>query len=208
MLLSLALRAGNGLRRVRIAVAEFVARRWKTAFYLYLAAAISVAAVLDTTTFQVTARMRQSAYDAMVRHRLVKPKADPDIVVVDINEASLSAMAKEFGIWPWPRSVLGEFVDGLEKQRPKAIVFDILFSDADVYRPESDASFEQTIAGTNNTFFPMLRLDPASDALSDIRASMIPGAVTPTDHRPGVDPLGPKIAMVLPHFQAAIGGGA
>jgi CHASE2 domain-containing sensor protein len=139
----------------------------------------------------------------MVRYRVVVPKPDPDIVIVDINEASLAAMAREYGRWPWPRQVLGEFVEQVEKQRPKAIVFDILFSDPDVYNPDSDAYFDAAIAATGNTFFPMLRLDPADDALSQIKPAMIPGVVA----------LGSEaqrdatVAMVLPHFKAALDGG-
>jgi CHASE2 domain-containing sensor protein len=112
-------------------------------------------------------------------------------------------MAKDFGRWPWPRQVLGEFLENLEKQQPKAVVFDILFSDADVYNPDSDASFNTTIAGTANTFFPMLRLDPSSDALSEVKASMIPGAA-PISSAARQEAT---LAVVLPHFHAALDSG-
>jgi CHASE2 domain-containing sensor protein len=147
--------------------------------------------------------MKQAAFDMMVRLRVVVPKPDPDIVIVDINEASLSAMAKEYGRWPWPRQVLGEFVEQLEKQQPRAVVFDILFSDPDVYNPDSDAYFDAAIAATRNTFFPVLRLDPADDALSQIKPAMIPGvvALSPQAQRDAT------VAVVLPHFQAALASG-
>src|SRR5512135_996944 len=122
-------------RRVRHALdrfSGFVARRWRGRFYLYLAAIFSLFAVLDATALHLTAEMRQAAFDAMVRYRIVVPKPDPEIVIVDIDEASLSAMGKEYGRWPWPRQVLGEFLEHLEQQGPKAVVFDILFSDPDV----------------------------------------------------------------------------
>jgi CHASE2 domain-containing sensor protein len=196
------------VRRVMAALSTLLARRWKHGFYLYLAVLFTLLAVADTAFFHVTTNMRQAAFDAMVRYRIVVPKADPDIVIVDINEASLAAMAKDFGRWPWPRQVLGEFLENVEKQQPKAVVFDILFSDADVYNPDSDAAFNTAIAGTNNTFFPMLRLDPSSDALSELKASMIPG-VTPLPDESGSGEARPDatLAMVLPHFQAALEGG-
>ncbi|MDP2805735.1 MAG: CHASE2 domain-containing protein, partial [Gallionellaceae bacterium] len=81
-------------------------------------------------------------------------------------------------------------------------VFDILFSDADVYNADSDAYFNAAIAATNNTFFPLLRLDQDSDALSQIKPSMIPG-VTPFGEL--ADPNA-TVAVVLPHFQAALDG--
>lgn len=194
------------INRIRLLFAAFydlLAARWKKNFYLYLAAVFTVFAVADTTFLHVTQGMRQGAFDAMVRYRIMPPKPDPDIVIVDINEASLAAMAKDYGRWPWPRQVLGEFVEQVEKQHPKAVVFDILFSDADVYNADSDAYFDAAIAATNNTFFPMLRLDPDSDALSQIKPGMIPG-VTPL---PGEADPNATVAVVLPHFAAALNGG-
>ena len=190
------------LLNARAHLAERLAQWGKHSFYLYLAGLFSVFAVLDATLLHVTGELRQTAFDAMVRHRLIVPKPDPDIVIVDIDEASLAALAQDYGRWPWPRQVLGEFLEQIEKQQPKAVVFDILFSDADVYNPDSDAYFNDAIAATGNTFFPMLRLDPSSDKLSQVKPAMIPGA-TPL---PGAQPDA-TVAMVLPHFQAALDGG-
>ena len=193
----------SSYRRAMAALYGLLARRWKTSFYLYLAALFTLFAVADAAFLHRTTNMRQATFDAMVRWRVVVPKPDPDIVIVDINEASLAAMGKEFGRWPWPRQVLGEFLEKLEAQRPRAVVFDILFSDADVYNPDSDAYFNEAVAATGNTFFPMLRLDPSSDALSQVKADMIPGVVPLAgEARPGA-----TVAVVLPHFQAALDGG-
>jgi adenylate cyclase len=180
-----------------------VATRWKKAFYVYLAAVFTVFVAVDATVLRITANMRQAAFDMMVRYRIVVPMPDKDIVIVDINEASLASMAEEYGRWPWPRQVLAEFLEYLEEQRPTAVVFDILFSDPDVYNPDSDAYFDAVVSETTNTFFPMLRLDQASDALSQIKPSMIPG-VTPIPGRAREDAT---IAVILPHFQSILQGG-
>ncbi|OIR00029.1 CHASE2 domain protein [mine drainage metagenome] len=177
-------------------------RKLQNNFYLYLSVLLTALVLLDATVFHVGENMRDRAFDMMVKNRIIVPKADNDIVIVDINEASLSAMSKEYGRWPWPRQVFGEFVENIEAQHPKAIVFDILFSDADVYNPDSDAYFNDVIAGTDNTFFPMLRLSEASDYLSKITPGMIPGI-----HRidSETSPQASKpIAIVLPHFDAAL----
>ena len=195
------------ISRIRQTLAAFyklLAQRWKSSFYLYLAVVFTVFALLDAAVLHATGEMRQAAFDMMVRYRIVKPKPDPDIVIVDINEASLAAMAKDYGRWPWPRQVLGEFVEQVEKQQPKAVVFDILFSDADVYNTDSDAYFETAIADTHNTFFPMLRLDPSSDSLSKVKPGMIPGVVPLPDAQAVPDAT---VAVVLPHFQAVLDGG-
>lgn len=180
-----------------------LAKRLGNAFYLYLAAVVSVLIVVDATHLQITATMRHGAFDFMMRYRVIVPKPDPDIVIVDINEASLAAMSAEYGRWPWPRQVMGEFLEHLEKQAPKAVVFDILFSDPDIYNPDSDAYFDAAVAKTTNTYFPMLRLDEASDALSKVKPAMIPGVVP----IPGEAQENATIAVVLPHFPSILRGG-
>jgi len=180
-----------------------VTRRLHNSFYLYLSALLTVLVLLDASVFHVGENMRDRAFDMMVKNRIVVPKADADIVIIDINEASLSAMSAEYGRWPWPRQVLGEFLENIEAQQPKAVVFDILFSDPDVYNPDSDAYFNEVIASTQNTFFPMLRLSEASDELSQVTPDMIPGikrAGLAADENSTTKP----IAIVLPHFEAAL----
>jgi CHASE2 domain-containing sensor protein len=177
--------------------------RWKTTLYVYLAAIFSLLIVIDAAVLHVTANMRQAAFDVMVRYRIIVPKPDKDIVIVDINEASLASMAKEYGRWPWPRQVLGEFLEHLEEQHPKAVIFDILFSDPDVYNPDSDTYFAAAVSRTTNTFFPMLRLDEASDSLSQVTPAMIPGVVPLSEEAQA----GATIGIVLPHFQSILQGG-
>lgn len=183
-----------------------ITRKLQNNFYLYLSALLTVLMLLDASVFHVGENMRDRAFDLMVKNRIVVPKPDPDIVIVDINEASLSAMAGEYGRWPWPRQVMGEFVENIEAQHPKAIVFDILFSDPDVYNPDSDAYFNEVIAGTDNTFFPMLRLAEESDHLSKVTPDMIPGIhrAAQLDGQATASTTPDPIAIVLPHFEAAL----
>lgn len=160
--------------------------------------------LLDASVFHVGENMRDRAFDMMVKNRIMVPKPDADIVIIDINEASLSAMSAEYGRWPWPRQVLGEFLENIETQQPKAVVFDILFSDPDIYNPDSDTYFNDVISGTQNTFFPMLRLAEESDHLSKVTPNMIPGIKrTGLDQSSKAEP----IAIVLPHFDAALNSG-
>ena len=102
--------------------------------------------------------------DFLVRTQAHSLSPDPDIVIVDIDNDSLTAMADIAGSWPWPRSVHGELVAGIERQQPKAVVFDILFSEPDKYRPESDTSFNEVIRESRNIYFPMLRLEHEDDS--------------------------------------------
>ncbi len=180
-----------------------VVSRWKNKVYLFLASLFALFVVADAAFFHLTDRMHHAGFDLMLRYRILTPKPDDEIVIVDINEASLAALAREYGRWPWPRQVLAEFLEHLEQQKPRAVVFDILFSDPDVYNPDSDEYFDAVVAETSNTFFPVLRLDVASDPLSQIKVSMIPGAI-PIEGKAQLDAT---IAVVLPHFLSILEGG-
>ncbi len=175
-------------------------RKLKNNFYIYLAALFIVLVLLDASVFGVGLNMRDRAFDFMVKYRVIQPQADPDIMIVDINEASLHAFAKEFGSWPWSRQVMGEFVENIQAQKPKAIVFDVLFSDADIFRPEGDEYFNEVISNADNTFFPILRLDISQDSESKLKFTQIPGLKLKDDS-------GNKdatFAAILPHFEGAI----
>ena len=176
-----------------------VTRKLKNNFYIYLATLFTLLVLLDAGVFHVGENMRDKAFDYMVKNRVLQPKADTDIVIVDINEASLAAFAKEYGRWPWPRQVLGEFVENIQAQKPKAVVFDIVFSDADIYNADSDAYFNDVIASSDNTFFPILRLDTTEDKNSQLKFSQIPGlSASPEANKDAT------LAAVLPHFDAAL----
>ncbi len=178
-------------------------RKLKNNFYIYLATLFTLLMLLDAGTFGVGLNMRDKAFDFMVKHRVFQPEPDKDIVIVDINEASLAAFAKEYGRWPWPRQVLGEFVENIQAQNPKAIVFDIVFSDADIYNADSDTYFNEVITDSSNTFFPILRLDPSEDNNSELKFSQIPGL----KQNIGADVSAAKdatIAAILPFFKGAL----
>ncbi|HAF01979.1 MAG TPA: molecular chaperone TorD [Methylophilaceae bacterium] len=174
-------------------------RRLKNNFYIYLALLFTVLMLLDAGVFHIGQNMRDKSFDFMVKNRISQTQPDPDIVIVDINEASLAALSKEYGRWPWPRQVLGEFVENVQAQRPKAIVFDIVFSDADIYNPDSDAYFNEVIAGSDNTFFPILRLDASQDTLSKLKYSQILGLSAEENADQNA-----TIAAILPHFSGAL----
>lgn len=175
-----------------------VTRRLKNNFYLYLALLFSVLILLDASVFHVGQNMRDKAFDLMVKNRIFKPAADPSIVIIDIDEASLAAMAKEYGRWPWPRQVIGELVENLQTQQPRAVVFDIVFSDADIYNPDSDAYFNDVITACEYCFFPLLRLDPSQDTQSALTYAQIPGLPQSTEADQQA-----TFAAIPPYFKGA-----
>ncbi|MGH8669334.1 MAG: CHASE2 domain-containing protein, partial [Burkholderiales bacterium] len=104
--------------------------------------------------------------DSFVKAQAAALAPDPDIVLVDIDEKSLAEMEKEqrgVGRWPWPRVVYADLIDGLAAQKPRAIVFDIMFVEKDRFRPQDDAAFGDSAVRHLNTYFPLLRLPPTDD---------------------------------------------
>jgi adenylate cyclase len=101
--------------------------------------------------------------DLFMAAQAAKIKADADIVVVAVDEHSLDQLAEYAGRWPWPRSVHGELVQGIAAQKPRAIVFDIMFFEPDIYRLDADELFNETVARYSNVYFPTVRQDAAAD---------------------------------------------
>jgi adenylate cyclase len=114
--------------------------------------------------------------DWLVKKHAAKMPADPDIIILNIDDRSLTQMEDKVGRWPWPRSVYAEVVEAIAQQKPKAIVFDVTFNERDLDRPESDQLFNQAIKDKRNVFFPFIRseLDRAAyvGKLSDLQTQL------------------------------------
>ena len=59
-------------------------------------------------------------------------KESSEVVIVDINEKSL----EKFGQFPWSRSIFAKIIENINTAKPKAIGFDIFFSEKDKQSPE------------------------------------------------------------------------
>ena len=55
------------------------------------------------------------------------PSVDPDIVLVEINDASVRDLKALVGRWPWPRALTGLLIDYLHRGDPRVIAVDIGF---------------------------------------------------------------------------------
>jgi adenylate cyclase len=129
----------------------------------WLSATVLLAAALELFSLGLFAPLEHRLLDVFVRSQAARLTPDPDIVLVDIDEKSLANMQDLAGRWPWPRAIHAELIEGLAAQNPRAIVFDIMFSEPDRFRPESDRVFIDAVAKHSNIYFPLLRLDPRDD---------------------------------------------
>ena len=59
-------------------------------------------------------------------------KRETDVIIIDIDEKSLG----KFGQFPWSRSVFAKIIENVNTTNPKAIGFDVFFSEKDKQSPE------------------------------------------------------------------------
>jgi adenylate cyclase len=160
-----------------------------------LAALICGALSLEVFVLGWMTPLENRLLDSFVKRHAASLAPDPDIVLVDIDEKSLAAMEQEAGRWPWSRAVYVDLIEGLAAQKPRAIVFDMMFVEKDGFRQQDDAAFGEAASRHTNTYFAFLRLPESADAkgarISDHAAQFrLP-------RTPGADPDA-KIALVPP----------
>ena len=202
--MSVSAESGSRIERLRLRYARLLARVPHQTYFLLLGAAIALLAVTTILTGRWNAFERKS-FDLYMQARLQAPAPHPDIVLVDIDEHSLAAMAPDYGRWPWPRRVLGEFMDAVEAQEPKAIVLDILFADPDLHNPDSEAAFDAAVRRAPNAFYSAVRLPAEYDAASGLAVDRVPGAIPPA--APQSSREVPRIAMILPYLDSVLESG-
>jgi len=181
-------------------IRRLVVQRWTL-----LAIAVAVLVVADHAVTNFTAVIDQKAGDVMLAANARRRPVSDRVVIVDIDQRSLELMNSMAGSWPWPRSVHGELIDHVEAQDPRAIAFDVLFNELDVYRPEHDAAFADAVARYPNVWLAMtVNNDGQGARVLDMPRAVGMRALTnpPSDTRvPAMLPL-----VMVAHPEAMRGG--
>ena len=132
---------------------------------LWLPSLVAIALLAsDLFALHVSNRPADWLLDRFTRSHAAARTPDPDIVIVDIDERSLAEMQDVAGRWPWPRAVHAELIDGLARQQPAAVVFDLTFTDMDTDRRDSDALLSATMRRHANVYVPSIRLPADGDS--------------------------------------------
>jgi adenylate cyclase len=79
--------------------------------------------------FLETAELK--AYDWLIRRAADAASVNKDIVLVEINDASIRALEPIFGHWPWPRLALSYVLDYLHRAPAKVVAVDLTLSERD-----------------------------------------------------------------------------
>ncbi len=77
--------------------------------------------------------------------------APDDIVIVAIDDASLSAL----GRWPWSRHVHAQLVDRLSGAGARVIALDVIFAEPDTADPASDAALAEALGSNGRVVLPV-----------------------------------------------------
>ena len=64
---------------------------------------------------------------ARIRVAQGQPLVHPDIVLVEITDASIRDLSEFVGRWPWPRALQAMIVDYISSGKPKVIALDLTF---------------------------------------------------------------------------------
>ena len=167
----------------------------KRSFAVLLAGAVWLIGLAATSGLGLTNWLDNKLLDFNLRSLAARLPPDPDIVLIDIDEPTLEAMAAEYGRYPWSRAVFAALLEGLAQQRPAAVVFDILFVDPHKDHAADDILLIETARRLPYVYFPMVRL-PASPEVdrAGFPLKQLPGAAPV---RPQSDPEA-RAALLLP----------
>ena len=130
----------------------------RTSRFSYALFALLLLALLDIAGLGWLESADRLGGDLLLRLHARHHPAPDNIVLLDIDQKSLENLQAEAGAWPWPRAIHGELLAAVRQQQPQAIVLDLLFNEVDRFRPDSDAFFNQQLAGPTPVYLPIARL--------------------------------------------------
>ncbi|WP_086480317.1 CHASE2 domain-containing protein [Oceanospirillum sanctuarii] len=143
------------------------ARRLKAGSLIFL---ITSLLTVQLHSFGVFDRLEWISYDHRQSYFRSDKAAHDDIAIILIDESSLQALAPVAGRFPWPRSIYSDLLEFLSYGEPRAILFDILFTEsqnADNQNQDDDLSFAMSTASLGNVFHASQIMSVADDEIGD-----------------------------------------
>ncbi len=136
-------------------------------FVEWLLVALATTAGVSLAVFDDSfARIDNLAYDALARSNT--RAAPSSILIVAIDDISVAAL----GRWPWPRQYHAALLDRLAAARPRAIGYDVLFTEASA-DPAADRALAAAVAEAR-PILPLLIESPGRDGAAATVIEPIP----------------------------------
>ena len=82
-------------------------------------------------------------------------KANSDIVIIAVDDATYEYILGNYGEWPLPRDVYANMINYLEKHNPRAIAFDMMFVKSLKSENQADLALINAFKKYNNLFTSM-----------------------------------------------------
>ncbi len=132
---------------------------------VYACVAASVLLVLGLSYTRAGEWLENGTYDVRARWTAQRTKADPRVVIIDIDNASFSVLQEKLGRWPWPRTVWTEVIRYVSRGQPSAIAVDIVFSGEDKSGTTVDSQFADVLhaSGKSALAFAFMSTQMTSD---------------------------------------------
>ena len=107
------------------------------------------------TSFFEVAENRTFDYRQSLRVIHKQPTPNKDIVVLAIDDASLEMLWDKYGEWPMPRNVYADIIEHIEKSKPQAIIFDLMFIKSMKNSSSADNALISAMNKYNNIYTSM-----------------------------------------------------
>ena len=107
------------------------------------------------TSFFEVAENRSFDYRQSLRVIHKQPIPNKDIVILAIDDASLEMLWEKYGEWPVPRNVYADLINYLEKDKPQALIFDLMFIKSMRASLNADNALIEAINKYNNIYTGM-----------------------------------------------------
>jgi adenylate cyclase len=102
--------------------------KWLIAIGLAAAATLVAAGLARLPLFET---LELKTYDLRARRTAAAVPVRDDVVLVDIDQASLRQLEPLVGRWPWPRLVHAQLVEWLTRSLARVVLYDVLFTERD-----------------------------------------------------------------------------
>jgi len=106
-------------------------------------------------SFFEVAENRSFDYRQSIKIIHKRPAPNENIVVLAIDDASLESLWDKYGEWPLPRNVYADAINFIEADKPKAIIFDLMFIKSMKNSAEADNTLIETMNQYDNIYTSM-----------------------------------------------------
>lgn len=108
---------------------------------------VATLAVWTADRFHQLDSLEFGTWSWRIRHFAAPSSSTPKISVILLDQASLDWGSAENGWpWPWPRSVYSAILDFVKRGNPRAIAFDVLYTEPSAFDVADDEDFAAAIA--------------------------------------------------------------